>query len=152
MTSSIGASFSTSRYSMTNSRGFTFIEIMTTLAILAGGITMLYKAFFLCLDYQNHLAYRAHASNLLEHKIALAEQMVRDYKTLAFQHDAQDEAASFNGRDLNFHVDIQMAPAPEASSLYQVNVTISWKENQRNVILKRSAYISSLTAIRSPNS
>jgi len=113
---------------------------------------MLYKAFFLCLDYQNHLTYRAYASNLLEHKIALAEQMVRDYKILTSQHDVQDEMVVFNGREIAFHEDVQFVPAPEAASLYQVNVAVSWKENQRDVTLKRSAYISSLTAIRNPDS
>ena len=152
MTSSTGVNFLAPRYPALNARGFTFVEIMTTLAILAGGIVMLYKAFFLCLDYQNHLTHRAYASNLLEHKIALAEQMLRDYKTLSFQHDSQDEAVVFNGREFTFHVDIQMIPAPEASSLYQVNVMVAWRENKRDVALKRSAYISSLTTIRNPDS
>ena len=152
MTSPIGANFLASRRPARHARGFTFVETLTALAILAGGITMLYKAFFLCLDYQNHLTYRAYASNLLEHKIAIAEQMLRDYKTLTSQHDAQDEAVMFSGREVAFHVDIQFIPAPEASSLYQVNVTVAWKESKRDVTLKRSAYISSLTAMRNSDS
>ena len=128
--------------------GFTFIEIMTTLAILSGGVVMLYKAFFLCLDYQNHLAFRAHASNILENKIALTEQMLRDYKTLTFSHDTQHESFELNGHEVTYQVDIQVAPAGEAAALYQIEVAVLWKENQRNVTLKRSAYISNLTSIR----
>ena len=128
--------------------GFTFIEIMTTLAILSGGVVMLYKAFFLCLDYQNHLAFRVHASNILENKIALTEQMLRDYKILSFSHDVQQESFELNGHEVIYQVDIQVTPAGEAASLYQIEVAVLWKENQRNVALRRSAYISNLTSIR----
>jgi len=131
-----------------NSKGFTFVEIMTTLAVLGGGIVMLYKSFFLCLDYQNHLAYRVYASNLLEDKIAITEQMVRDYKVLAFEHDAQDEQVLFNNKPVNFHVDIQVALVSGIPSLYQLDVTVSWKEKNRDVTLRRSAYASNLTSIR----
>lgn len=134
--------------SQTNS-GFTFIEIMTTLAILAGGVVMLYRSFFLCLDYQNHLAFRAHASNILEHKIALTEQMLRDYKVLSFTHDVQKEHFELNGHEMLYQVDIQVKPTGEESYLYQIEVAVLWKENRRDVSLRRSAYISSLTSIRS---
>jgi prepilin-type N-terminal cleavage/methylation domain-containing protein len=130
-----------------NPRGFTFIEIMTTLAVLGGGIVMLFKSFFLCLDYQNHLAYRVYASNLLEDKIAITEQMVRDYKVLAFKEDAQNEEVLFNNKPMSFHVDIQVALVSDIPSLYQVTVTVSWKEQKRDVKLVRTAYASSLTSV-----
>ena len=129
-------------------QGFTFIEIMATLAILAGGVIMLYKSFFLCLDYQTPLACRAHAYNILENKIALTEQMLRDYKVLSFTHDAGQESVEFNGREIIYHVDIQVTPAGEATSLYQIEVAVAWKENKRDVTVRRAAYISSLTSIR----
>jgi len=131
-----------------NSKGFTFIEIMMTLAVLGGGIVMLYKSFFLCLDYQNHLTYRVYASNLLEDKIAVTEQMVRDYKVLAFKEDKQDEEVLFNNKPVNFHIDIQISLVSDISSLYQVKVTVSWKEQKRDVTLTRTAYVSSLTSVR----
>ncbi len=121
---------------------------MMTFAVLAGGIIMLYKSFFLCLDYQNHLTYRVFASNLLEDKIAVTEQMVRDYKVLAFKEDAQDEETLFNNKPVNFHVDIQVALISDVPSLYQLTVTVSWKEKKRNVTLTRSAFISNLTSLR----
>jgi prepilin-type N-terminal cleavage/methylation domain-containing protein len=131
-----------------NSKGFTFIEIMMTLAVLSGGIVMLYKSFFLCLDYQNHLTYRVYASNLLEDKIAITEQMVRDYKILAFKEDAQNEEVVFHSRPMIFHVDVQVALVSDVPSLYQLTVTVSWKEQKRDVTLRRSAYVSNLTSIR----
>lgn len=131
------------------SPGFTFIEIMTTLAILAGGVIMLYKSFFLCLDYQNHLAFRARASNIIEHKIALTEQMLRDYKVLSFTHDRQRESFELNGHETTYQIDIEVKPIGEEAYLYQAEVAISWKESKRDVTLRRSSYISSLTSIRS---
>ena len=131
-----------------NSKGFTFIEIMTTLAVLSGGIVMLYKSFFLCLDYQNHLTYRVYASNLLEDKIAVTEQMVRDYKVLAFEHDAQNEEVVFNSKPVNFHVDVQVGLDSDIPSLYRLTVSVSWKEKNRDVTLTRSSYASNLTSIR----
>ena len=129
-------------------KGFTFIEIMTTLAILSGGVVMLYKAFFLCLDYQNHLAFRVHASNILENKIALTEQMLRDHKILSFTNDVQQESFELNGHAMDYQIDIHVAPAGDAASLYQIEVAVLWKENRRDVALRRSAYISNLTSIR----
>jgi prepilin-type N-terminal cleavage/methylation domain-containing protein len=131
-----------------DSKGFTFVEILMTLAVLGGGIVMLYKAFFLCIDYQNHLAYRVYASNLLEDKIAITEQMVRDYKILAFEHDKQNEEVIFSNKPVNFHVDIQVALMSDIPSLYQLTVKVSWRENKRDVTMTRSAYVSNLTSIR----
>lgn len=121
---------------------------MTTLAILTGGVVMLYKAFFLCLDYQNHLAFRVYAINIIEHKIALTEQMLRDYKALTFSHDAQEETAAVNGRQMTYQVDIKVGPSGDAMEIYKIDVTVAWKENRRNVTVQRSAYLSNLTSIR----
>lgn len=129
-------------------QAFTFIEVMTTLAILTGGVVMLYKSFFLCLDYQNHLAFRIRASNILEHRIALTEQMLRDYKVLSFTKDTQQETAVVNNQELVYRVDIQVAPAGDAATLYQIDISIAWQEKKRNIILRRMAYISNLTSIR----
>lgn len=148
-TSSIGNKLPRVKPALRNFRqGFTFIEIMTTLAILAGGVIMLYKAFFLCLDYQTHLIYRTHAHNILENKIALTEQMLRDYKVLSFDHDVQEESVEFNGRPVTYHIDIQIAPAGDAMSLYQIEIAVAWRENKRDVTIRRSAFISSITSIR----
>ncbi len=129
-------------------KGFTFIEIMTTLAILAGGLVMLYKSFFICLDYQMHLACRAQANNIIEHRIALTEQMLRDYKTLSFNHDLQKESVEFFGRDIEYQVDVQVIPKGEGIGLYQIEVRVSWHESKRDISLVRSAYISSLASLR----
>jgi prepilin-type N-terminal cleavage/methylation domain-containing protein len=135
-----------------NPKGFTFIEIMTTLAVLGGGIVMLYKSFFLSLDYQNHLAYRVYASNLLEDKISVTEQMARDYKVLAFKKDEENEDVVFNNKPMSFHVDVKVAPVPEVPSLYQLDVKVSWKEQKRDVTMSRTAYLSNMTSIRDPKS
>lgn len=122
---------------------------MTALAVLAGGLVMLYKSFFLCLDYQAHLACRAHAHNIMEHRIALTEQMLRDYKVLSFDRDRQNETVEFYGRPVVYQVNIAIIPKPDALGLYEVEVTVAWTEGERHVSLKRSAYISGLTSIRS---
>jgi len=121
---------------------------MTTLAVLGGGIVMLYKSFFLCLDYQNHLAYRVYASNLLEDKISVTEQMARDYKVLAFKQDAEDEQVEFNNKPMSFHVDIDVSPVTDVPYLYQLKAKVSWKEQKRDVTLTRSAYLSNIASVR----
>lgn len=148
-TSSIGSNSRPARVFHPKRHGaFTFIEVMTTLAILTGGVVMLYKAFFLCLDYQKHLAFRLHALNILEHRIALTEQMLRDYKILSFTQDTQQETAVINNQELVYRVDLQVSPAGETASLYQIDVSVAWQEKKRGITLKRSAYISNLTSIR----
>lgn len=133
---------------LNHSKGFTFIEVMITLAILAGGLVMIYKSFFLCLDYQSHLACRAYANNLMEDRIALTEQMLRDYKVLSFNKDLQHETAEFFGRPVDYQVDVAITPKSDVVGLYEVLVTVSWHENNRDIALRRSAYISSLSSIR----
>lgn len=122
---------------------------MTAVAVLAGGLVMLYKSFFLCLDYQTHLACRAYAHNIMEHRIALTEQMLRDYKVLSFDRDRQSETVEFYGRPVVYQVNVAIIPKPDALGLYEVEVTVAWKEDKRDISLKRSAYISGLTSIRS---
>lgn len=129
-------------------KAFTFIEVMTTLAILTGGVVMLFKAFFLCLDYQNHLAFRLNAFHILENRIALTEQMLRDLKLLSFTRVDQQETAVINGQEIIYKVDIKLSPVTETSLLYQIDVSVMWQERTREVAISRSAYISSLTAIR----
>ena len=75
--------------------------------------------------------------------------MLRDYKVLTFRRDIQQEAVEFYGRSINFQIDIRVAPAIDTqTTLYQVEVAVAWKENARDVMLKRSAFISNLTSIR----
>ncbi len=148
-TSSIGNSVIPARFlHHKDQKAFTFIEVMMTLAILTGGVVMLYKAFFLCLDYQNHLAFRLKAFNILENRIALTEQMLRDYKLLSFTRDAQQETAVINGQEIVYRVDIKLSPTAETSFLYQVDISVAWQEKKREVVISRSAYISNLTAVR----
>lgn len=109
---------------------------------------MIYKSFFLCLDYQSHLACRAYAQNLMEHRIALTEQMLRDYKVLSFNKDLQKEAVEFFGRAVEYQVDVAVTPKSDGPGLYEVLVTVSWHENNRDISLRRSAYVSSLSSIR----
>ena len=74
--------------------------------------------------------------------------MLRDYKILSFTHDIGQESVEFNGREITYRVDIQVAPAGDVTSLYQIEVAVAWQENKRDVTVRRAAYISSLTSIR----
>src|SRR3989338_11171657 len=65
-------------------RGVSFVEVMVAAAILSFGIVMLYRAFFVSLNYVNHITYRLYAMNILDNKISMLQKTFEVSKIIPF--------------------------------------------------------------------
>jgi len=123
-----------------NQDGFSFIEIMTTVAVLSLGILAVYQSFFKSLDYLNHMTYRLHALNILSNKIELVQKRLEVSGEIAL-NEPTPAIVSINGKTVEFQQDVQISDVHQLKNIYRLDVTLSWQESGRNITLSRSCYI-----------
>ena len=119
------------------SKGFTLIEVMVTVAILAFGIVTIYEALFISMDafgfYTNYLNTQDWGNEkIVEVQGQLTQmqilepgevsgQIVRDHKT--------------------FDWSMTISPVNEELGLYKIDLTLSWKQGSKTVSSSRAAYL-----------
>ena len=126
-------------------RGITFIEVMVTVVILSAGLVAIYRSFFIGLDYLQHLSCRLYALNLMESKIASAEQNFRSLKD--FDIGPLTDTAVINNHPVEFRFTVNLVPVGNLLSVFKLDIAISWEERQRVVTVSRSAYFSGITSL-----
>lgn len=124
--------------------GVSFIEVMVTLAVLSGGLVMIYRALFLSIDYAAHLNLRLQAQMLLSSRI---EEMQRGYQAkgevpVQFSEDAV--AVRFQEKKKDLVLGSHFRSVEGLQHLLHVDLLLSWEERNRTISLPRSAYISKL--------
>ena len=122
--------------------GFTFVEIMTTLAILSIGIVMIFKSFFMCMNTFNHVMHRVVALQLVEHKVAEVEQMMREQKDLKEEEGSHLVEENINNTPFTFQYNLVIKPVEGTNGLYELDMTLFWKEGARDITYARAAYVS----------
>ena len=128
------------RYFLKTKKGFSFIEIMTTVAVLSLGIVAIYQSFFKSLEYVNHMTYRLHALNILVNKIEMIQkefEVTGEIKLVA----STPASAVIHGRTVEFQEKVDLVSLNTMKNIYQINVVLSWSESGRNISLSRSCYI-----------
>jgi len=127
-------------HSLKNQKGFSFIEIMTTIAVLSLGIVAIYQSFFKSLEYVNHVTYRLHALNLLSNKIEMIQKRFEVTGEIVLS-DAGPAAVVLHGRKFEFQQKINLMNVNRKKGIYQLDVSLSWVESGRSITLSRSCYI-----------
>jgi hypothetical protein len=125
--------------------GITFIEVMVTAVILAAGLVAIYRSFFIGLDYLQHLSCRLYALNLIENKIASAEENFRSLKD--FDIGPLSETAVINNKSVEFRFTVNLEPVGNLLSVFKLDLALTWEERDRVVTISRSAYFSGITAL-----
>lgn len=120
--------------------GFSFVEVMTTVAVLSVGIVAIYQSFLKSLDYMNHMTNRLYVLNRI---INTVEEVQKEFELTGkvASKPSGPVALSLGGRTINIQEDIALAPLDAAGSIYQVQVVVSWEESGRKITLSRSCYI-----------
>lgn len=126
---------------MAANAGFTFIEIMVTLAVLSGSIVMIYRALFSSLDHMSRLNSRLYADILLEDRIATIERTLRAYKALPFELNPP-QAVDVGAKEIQFTPQMKISEVSGFMDVFQIDLALQWQEGQRQIQLSRSAYIS----------
>ncbi len=127
-------------------RGLTFIEVMITAVVLAGGLVAIYRAFFIGLDQLDHLSCRLCAINLIEKKIALVEKDFRSLKD--FDIGPLTEQGVINNRPVEFQYVINVQPVGELLAVFRLDIVLSWQEKGHAMSISRSAYFSGISALK----
>ena len=124
-----------------NQKGLTFIEMMVAVSILAVGLTMIFKAFLICLDYMNHLTNRIYADIFLDNEL-ITLQMQYQLTGEIPVGESQVAPPFRQTTPLNFQYAVNLYPLGELKDIYQLNIVLSWKEHGQTKSLVRSSYVS----------
>lgn len=128
-----------------NHRGYTFLELMVTVSILAVGIVGVYKVLLASMDYQTQLSCRLYAANLIEHEIALIENQFRLTGQFPIEENGKVIEAFLDRRNVAFHLSLLPAGvANEIVGLIPIEVVLSWTDRGHTINLKRALYFVNL--------
>lgn len=121
-----------------------------TISILSVGMLTIYRAFFLSLNYLNHMTYRLYANVLLDNKIVQLERRLRTHKEIPTAMDNEVQSIRVKDKVVDFEYTINFNPQDPLSNLYQLDLSILWKEGSRSVRLFRSVYVADLAVSEEP--
>ncbi len=116
--------------------GFTLIEVMVAVAVLAFGLVLVYQAFFVSLDAFNYGADYLAVSPWINEKIWLARDSIRRKNLL----ESDSTEGEFILRNKKFNWRIQASVIDGSSNLTAVDLEVSWKEGKREVLVARGSY------------
>lgn len=123
-----------------NNKGFSFFEVMVTVAILATGVVFIYKALFLTLNFQDQLSHRLYALQLLDNKIAEIKSYYKEYEDLPQYFDGKVDRVYINNRLMNFQYFVNFSSIFEIENITRVDLTVAWLERGRRMRLSRTTF------------
>jgi len=123
-------------------RGFSFVEVMVALAILSGGIVLIYKSFLISFEYIHHLSCRSYAMTILDNKINDLQQIFAAKKEIPFQQNSVGESAMINNRLVYFRYQLDFKVVGNLKNIYQLDIALDWDEGSRHKKFTRQVYIS----------
>lgn len=122
------------------SKGLTFIETMVALVILTSGLVAVFKIFISSIDQLNHLTNRLYATTVLDNRIVKIERDLRVFKILPYELD-QAEKVDVGPKEVEFSQEMQLSAIDEFSDIFALDLTLKWKEANRNISMSRSIYL-----------
>ena len=128
--------------SIGNKKGFTFFELMVTVAILSTGITLIYRSFLISLDYQEYLSHRLYAINLLNDAIAIRQWELQDKGKVDLGQHMETVDAKLNNKKVAFQISTLVRKVDQLENIFELDTVLAWLENGRSVRLVQSTYIS----------
>ncbi len=134
MTSATGSSRPTR--SSGGREGFTFFEVIVTVAVLATGLVFVYQSLLACLDAHVSYSNRLAVSSWMDEKVwETQRRLLRGDEEMA--PDAEGEL-DLRNRKVSWQMSVSIAREPD---LYRLNLNCSWKEGSRAVRLSRETYV-----------
>ena len=115
---------------------------MITLSILATGIVMIYRSFFMCLNAMQHLSNRWEAFEFVEEKFTALEQQLRQEGANSFVLGQQSSWQQVEGKKVHFDYKLNVHEIENVFGVYVAEIDLSWKERAHTVNLHREAAIS----------
>lgn len=122
-------------------KGFSFLEVMVVVMILSGGLVLIYKSFFMALDYTNYLTARLQANILLDEKIAELNRRLLDQNQLVLVAPSALDRVMIANRPIDFQYTLDFRAVKDWQGLFLLDITINWREGSRHVHLSRQVYL-----------
>ena len=115
--------------------GFTFFEVMVTVAVLASGLVLVYQSLLTCVEahaaYHNRLA----VSEWMSEKLWEAhERLFQPAEGAALEPEGE---FLLDGRVVSW----TMSVAEAGQCLYRIDLSCRWREGRRAMELTREAYV-----------
>lgn len=126
--------------------GFTFFEVMVTMAILAGGLVLVYRAMLTTLDHQDYLIARLYAGQLLDDRIAVIEREYDDTAERPVLIGPEVYRAVLNNQPFTFIMTAEYATVADLEDVSELRVVLSWNERGRPFQMTRAVYVSALSS------
>ena len=124
-------------------RGFSFLEVMTAVMVLSGGLVLIYTVFFLVLDYTNHLACRLQANVLLDEKVSSLQRLLQDQNQLTMVQSKEVDHLVISNKQIDFQYTVEVHSVESWQGLFLLYITVSWREKDRSIQISRELYLSS---------
>ena len=117
-------------------RGFTLLEVMVSTAILSLGVIFIFEAFFACLNSYNYYA------TYLKFAPWMDEKLWQTQEALTHAGSAAKVATSgeFTQDNQKYRWDVSYRLLDRVTSLYQIDLTLSYPSGRRKQRLSRAAY------------
>ncbi len=123
-----------------NDKGFTFVEIMVTLAVLSFGLVVIYQSFLICVNALSYYSTSLEVQQWLDEKTwEINDNISRTKNPLP-----SSSSGTFTARNkpVSWQWDIQSL-SKDANG-YQIKLSCFWKEGQRQIDLFRTFYAGAL--------
>jgi len=120
-----------------NKKGFTFFELMVSLAILSLGIVLVYQSFISTLNaYSYYLTYLGAQHWIDEKAWEIEDSLIREKKTIPYLENGK---FIIKNKTIFYQVNInELSP----SSLYKINISAQWEEKNRKANISSLYYVS----------
>lgn len=120
-----------------NTRGFTLIEVMLAVCVLALGVVMVQQGLLRSADLV------ARASTRLKARFLLEEKLWQTRETLVFADapESADDGGSGGDAMSSYQWDVGSSATGDTEDLYSVKGKIIWKESGRDVEFENETFV-----------
>jgi prepilin-type N-terminal cleavage/methylation domain-containing protein len=119
---------------------FTLLELIISIIVLSLGIVGIYEGFFTSLQATSYTKNYLKIQLWMEEKLWQLQDKLLRYKTLL----AQKNQGSFTlgGKKFFWNFSYFLIEGTKERNLYEIVLSVRWKEGRRDVKLVRSTYVS----------
>jgi prepilin-type N-terminal cleavage/methylation domain-containing protein len=119
-----------------NRKGFTFFEVMVTVAILSVGLVFVYKSLLVCVGAYVSYTNRLTVSTWMDEKVWETQQRLLEAPERVKPGSAGK--VMLRNRKVSWRMSVSPVRAPR---LFRLDLTCLWKEGRRTVELSRETCV-----------
>ncbi len=121
----------------TGNKGFTLLEVMIAVSVLALGAVIVYQSFFIAIDSFNYYSALLKIAPWMDEKVWEAQSDIARIGGLGPSTFGSGEL-EINNKKIGWSLSYRTLD--DTGNLYQLNLVALWPQGSRQVRLTRSAY------------